>query len=723
MIARIVILLPVWGRWSRFGGLEYWEAPINTPLNRIHICRYLENRQAIDSKPIRTISQSLAAIAVLLPLGAPAALAQANEVTGLTRLSIEQLMEIEIVSVSKKPQRLADAAAAIHVITSDDIRRSGATSIPELLRDVPGLHVARVNSNSWAITSRGFSRRFANKLLVLIDGRTVYSPIFSGTFWDVQDTLLADIDRIEVIRGPGGTIWGANAVNGVINIITKNAKDTEGGYAKFLAGNQETATAAVRYGGKLGAAGHFRAFGKHLRRNEDRLASGGGGADQWDVSRAGFRYDGETSIGDTVMVQSEVYDGHVGETRTVPILTTPFSFTANERHHVNGQFLLGEWQRSNGESSNLNVRGYYDRSVRGGPSAKLSTHTVDAEFRHRFGLTDVDEIVWGAGYRLNLFDLSRTDELSLTPNAGNYQVFSGFIQNEHSFLEDTLLFTAGSKFEHNDFTGFEIQPSARLLWRPDQRNSVWGALSRAVRTPSLGEEGVTATQAVVAPVAPNPLPTLVRVVGTDIKKSEEVISFELGYRAQPTNVTSFDTTVFFNLYDDLTILRSLGAAFVEATPAPTHIASQFTNASGGTGEAFGTELSGEWRATEKLRLRGSYSYFKLEIHAGVDALTGSETAEAQSPIQQARLNAQYTPRDDIELDATVRFVDGLPANNIDSYTALDLRISWKPVAGVELFVVGQNILDPIHPEFISEFFGTNRTEIRRSIYSGVTLRF
>ena len=489
---------------------------------------------------------------------------------GLTAMSIEDLMEIEVTSVSRKAERLSDASAAVFVITREDIRRSGVTSIPEALRMAPGLEVARIDSSKWAITARGFNGRFANKILVLFDGRTVYSPLFSGVFWDRQDTLLEDIDRIEVIRGSGATLWGANAVNGVINIITKNAGETVGGLVTAGGGNQERGFGSVRYGLKLGEDTTLRLFAKYLDRTPFVDAAGREAADSWHAVRGGFRLDSEPSEKNTLTIQGDIYDGRLGETYTLPLLVPPFSQTFDSRSSNFGANLLSRWKHVFSDTSDMSLQLYYDRTEQTMAILGEKRDTLDIDFQHRFELGDRQELIWGAGYRFTHDNITNTPTASIQPASLGQDLFSAFVQDSITIVRDKLRLTLGSKFEHNDMTGFEVQPNARLLFTPNERNTLWAAVSRAVRTPSRTENDILLNQLTIPPSTPQnpgPIPVLVEVKGSNTHISEELIAYEVGYRAKPHPRFLLDIAAFYNIYHHLNSISSTGATSLDSLPS------------------------------------------------------------------------------------------------------------------------------------------------------------
>ncbi|MCK5229802.1 MAG: TonB-dependent receptor, partial [Desulfobulbaceae bacterium] len=438
-----------------------------------------------------TMSTALVTIMLLCSMTGGAKAAEIVP-TDMTELSLEELMNIEITSVSKKPEKLADAAAAVFVVTREDIRRSGVTSIPEALRMAPGINVARIDSNKWAVTSRGFNGRFANKLLVLIDGRSVYTPSFSGVHWEVIDIFLEDVDRIEVIRGPGATLWGANAVNGVINIITKHAADTQGGLIAMGAGTEERGFGGVRYGTDMGETTYGRFYAKGFKRDEFvHNTTGDDAGDDWDMLRGGFRLDSLLYDRDSVTVQGDIYQGNMNQTLHLPTVSGPFfNKIVEDKAEVEGWNLLTRWQHTLSPTSDFTLQVYYDRTNRDEFVYGEIRDTFDIDLQHQFAAYKRHEVIWGLGYRYTHDDFSDSEILRLDPDSRSDELFSAFVQDKITLMEDCLWLTIGSKFEHNDYTGYEIQPNARLFWAPHTDHKVWASVGRAVRTPSRMEDDI-----------------------------------------------------------------------------------------------------------------------------------------------------------------------------------------------------------------------------------------
>ncbi|MFI5126928.1 MAG: TonB-dependent receptor plug domain-containing protein, partial [Candidatus Acidiferrales bacterium] len=455
--------------------------------------------------------------------------------------SIEDLMNIEVTSVSKKEQKLSRTASAIFVITQEDIRRSGATNIPDLLRMVPGLDVAQVNGSTWAISSRGFNDEAANKLLVMIDGRTVYSPLFNGVFWDAQQVPLEMIDRIEVIRGPGAAVWGANAVNGVINIITKKASDTQGGLISGGAGTYEQGFGTAQYGGRLGSDTYYRVFMNAFNRNHLIGLTGQNGQDDWDAYRTGFRVDTKFGAKDSFTVQGDAYNGSEGEVvAAVTSFQPPQPQILKLRQNFGGWDLLSRWDRNISPSSKTTLQVYFDRTNRGDPTYGEGRDTVDVDFQHDFAWSDRQDFVWGLGYRATSDNIRGTVRVSFNPPSETDQLFSSFVQDEIAIVPRRVYLTIGAKLEHNHFSGFGLQPNARVTWVVNDKTMLWASIARALQTPARFSE-VRFNQVVLP--GPNGLPLVVGVIGTK-HGNENLLANEIGYRTQLLENLSLDLTAF-----------------------------------------------------------------------------------------------------------------------------------------------------------------------------------
>ena len=627
----------------------------------------------------------------------------------LTHLSLEELMNIEVTSVAKKPQRRADVAAALFVISAEDLRRWGVNNIPDALRMVPGLHVARLDANKWAITSRGFNGRFANKLLVMIDGRSVYTPLFAGVYWDTQQVPIENIARIEVVRGPGGSVWGANAVNGVINIITRDASDTQGNLVSVSAGDELRGATTLRHGGKLGSVGHYRVHGRFV--SYDTGYNQDDPHDDWEAGQLGFR--GEWSQGrNQFTLQGDYQSGKAGQQVTIPTDPAPATMNVVDDTDLDNSNLLFRWQHrhSGGNTSSLQV--YYDHVGYDGAVLYEDRDTVDVEFQNRFRAGTRHDMTWGLGYRHISEDTNPTSSFELIPDNRDVNLYSTFLQDEISLIRNRLALTIGSKFEHNDFSGYEVQPSARLAWTPDMRQTWWGAVSRAVRTPARGEHDVRLR---VVPPSPAP-PAPVLVTGNDDFDSEELIALEAGYRLTSQYGWSMDTTAFYNSYDRL-------RTFDPVVTDPSEITLPFNNQM--DGHSWGIELAANWEATDNWRLQAAWSWLRVQLDLQSGSNSPSEQEEDSSPTQQWSLWSSLDLPHQTEWDVEFRYVGSVdyPATGTSSYLAVDSRLGWHVSDALELSVTGRNLFDRHHPENLPDFIQSQPTEVERSVEASAVWRF
>jgi iron complex outermembrane receptor protein len=644
----------------------------------------------------------------------------------LTEISLDELVNLKVTSVSKQPEKLFQAPAAIAVITGEDIRRSGVTTIAEALRMAPGLEVARVDSITWAISSRGFNDLFANKLLVLMDGRSVYTPLFSGVYWDVQDTLLEDIDRIEVIRGPGAALWGANAVNGVINITTKTAKETQGVLVTAGAGTEERGFGSVRYGGRINDQAHYRVYAKYFNRDDTAMPSGGDAGDEWDGLRGGFRVDWEHSPPNLLTLQGDIYAGTEHQPYVLPTLTPPtYSSLQPQTIRVAGGNVLGRWTHTFHEEADLRFQVYYDRTQRELEVFREDRDTIDfdVQVHHPFG--ERQDIVWGLGYRrTDSYHLKSNFNLSFVPADRKTEDYSAFVQDEISLVEERLRLTLGSKFEHNDYTGWEIQPSGRLLWTPHVRHSAWVSISRAVRTPSRADNDLRLVNSVIPPGTPPfllPAPGVVTLTGDPGKQSETLLAYEAGYRVQLHDKVTVDVAGFYNDYDRLTTFEPAGQD-LSTLPSSIGLPQVFSNLA--EGETYGGEVAVNFQLTDWWRLRPSYSYLQVQLHRKPGSQdTTAENYEGDDPHHQVSLRSEMDLPWHLQLDCVARYVDSLPNRNIPGYAEVDFRLGWRPTKKFEVSIVGQNLLDNQHPEFRQLILGPQQAELERGVYGKITFRF
>ncbi len=649
------------------------------------------NGEVFSSDVVRFLSNPiLVMIALLFFAGHSFAQTQNTNTNpnALRTLSLKELMDIEVTSVSKRPEKLSETASAIQVITKEDIRRSGVTSLPEALRLASNLEVAQVDSRQWAISARGFNNTTANKMLVLIDGRTVYTPLYAGVFWDAQNPLLEDVDRIEVISGPGATLWGANAVNGVINVTSRNSKDTQGLLFSGGGGTELRGLSSVRYGGQLSSNAHYRVYEKFFDRGSGVLSNGQDAVNGWHMGQGGFRVDWDASKANLFTLQGDLYTGRMGQRN--------MDDTA-----VDGGNVVGRWSHRFSERSDLKLQLYYDRTHRRVPNTFAEVlDTYDVDFQHRFPLGDRQSIVWGLGYRVNRDDVTNSPGLAFLPARVSRQSFSGFVQDEIALVRDRLHLTIGTKIEHNAYTGFEYQPSARLAWKASRRQMIWGAISRAVRTPSRIDREL---------FVPGRQPFL--LAGGPGFVSENLSAYELGYRTQASERFSLSLATFYNVYDNL---RSIER---QNPPAPLPV----VIANGLKGESYGAELTGDYRITDRWRLRAGYTELRIHIWPGPGSTdTSRGSGESHDPNRQFFLRSSVDLPRHVEFDAAFRSVAGIANQAVPAYSELDMRLAWQPNPRLEFSIVGQNLLHDRHAEFGSP---NTRKEIERSVYGKVTWRY
>ena len=616
--------------------------------------------------------------------------------TELKNLSLEDLGNVEVTSVSKAPEQVWKTPAAIFVITQEDIRRSGATNIPEVLRLAPGVEVAQVDSDHWSIAVRGFAGQFSKSLLVLIDGRSVYTPLFSGVYWDVQNLMLEDVERVEVIRGPGGTIWGSNAVNGVINIITKRANDTQGTLVTAGGGNVTQGTGAARFGGTVGKNLSYRIYGMGFVRGP-QFHSDGDGFDDWRMGQLGFRADWKPGDRDTLTVQGDTYRGETGERVSIATFTPPAELQPDDNAVVSGGNIVARWTHQWTESSDFQLQAYFDRTNFQDLELGETRDTLDFDFIQHQRIHRDQELTWGLGARISPSNFIRTSAgVNFTPAKQTDTIYSGFVQYELPIVRDKVSLTAGTKLEHNNFSGFEFQPSAHLLWTPTNHQSLWAAVTRAVRTPSRLDQDVTFNIF----ITDMPPPVYFQIQGDPNFAAEKLLGYEVGYRTTFTKNVYLDVTGFYNVYHDL---QNYGPLSIVLNTAPiTYAAILVPYANGIQGHTIGAELAPDWKINSRWQLRGSYSYLHMSLRdspgfTDVGNLLGNYLGS--SPRQMLSIQSLVNLPKRFELDLLYRYVSALPAQAVPAYQTADVRCGWRFAEHMEFSVVGQNLLQPSHPEF------------------------
>ncbi len=636
----------------------------------------------------------------------------------LKALSLEELSQIEVTSPSKEPQPASGVPMAIYVITGDEIRRSGALSIPEALQLAPGVEVARIDGNKWSVGIRGFSSRLSRSVLVLIDGRTVYTTFFAGTYWEVQDTVMDDIDRIEVIRGPGGTIWGPNAVNGVINIITKTTKDTHGLMASAGGGNEAQGFASFRYGGGNGRNLNYRAYGKGFTRSPEHHQDNAN-FDDWRAAQTGFRMDWERTQRDNITVQGDIYKEEAGERVTATSYTPPFARDVDANASLSGGNILARWTRDLKDGDQIQVQAYFDRTTRYESNFAEIRNTYDVDLLHRMRLPHRQEILWGLGARFSDGNaIQVVSGLTFDPAERTDRLLTAFFQDEITLVERRLALTLGTKILNTNFTGFALEPSARLTWTPRANETVWAAFTHAVRTPSRAEEDFNLSG--YNPNSPPNLPVFARFIANKNFAPEQLNGYELGYRRLLRHNVYVDVATFFNHYHDLFSQDITGAPFLESNPAPTHLLLPARFGNGLLGTTTGGEIAPEWRLKEFWRLRGSYSY----LHVDLKKAPGSQDAgsvpgiEGGSPQHQGLVTSALEFSKRFELDLSYRYVSALPAQSVPSYSTGDARLAWRPHPQLQMALVGRNLFQPWHIEARGD--PGPLVGIKRSVYLKLT---
>jgi iron complex outermembrane receptor protein len=645
-----------------------------------------------------------------------------QQIRDLSEASLEDLMNIRVTSVAKTEQPLSRTASAVFVITPEDIRRSGATNIPDLLRMVPGLDVAQINANTWAISIRGLNGRFSNELLVLLDGRNVYTPTFGGVFWDVLDTPLEDIEQIEVIRGTGGTIWGANAVNGVINIITRRAAGTHGGVIVASGGNRDQGSGTAQYGGGLGKNTDYRIFTKYL--NQDHLPglNASDGVDGWHLLRGGFRADSAPSAKDTLMIQGDIYTGEESEPSTM-LASVTSAGTQNivQAASLSGGFLQSIWNHAFSSRSDTTLQVSFDRYKRG-DVLREERSTFNVDFEHHFALGTRQNFVWGANYRNTDSDTHGDLSFSLNPADVNMQLFSLFIQDDIALIQGKLYVTMGTRLDHNYYTGFNILPSGRVAWTPSANRMFWAAVSQANRTPAETDTGSRINFGGFT--GPGGVAMLAALVGNPHFNDEVLTDYEAGYRTALWEHLSIDLAAYYGDYSHQETVEP-ATAFLETTPAPAHLVLPVTYENLMHGESHGLEVTVNWKAAGRWTLSPGYAFEQVHMHLDPTSEdTGSVLdAEGNSPVDSAQLRSQLDLTRGLAWGASAYFVDRLKSGEVPSYTRVDTGFTWNWTEHLSSSVFGQDLAKDRHLEFVDASGSVRSTLVKRSVYAKFMWKF
>jgi len=664
-----------------------------------------QESRSFESSIRRKIIGLAACLAVSAAVSFPAF--PQEKTADLASQSLDDLMNIEVTSVSKKEQKLSQIASAVFVISSEDIRRSGATNIPDLLRMVPGVDVAQIDANTWAVTVRGLNGRFSNELLVLLDGRSVYTPTFGGVFWDVLDLPLEDIERIEVIRGPGASVWATNAVNGVINIITRKASETPGAMVVAAAGTVDQGFGTLQYGGKgkVGKDTSFRAFAKYLNQDHFPNSSGQDGGDGWGLSRIGFRSDTSLSPKDMLTFEGDLYRGREGNPGFAISSITSAPVAVDRETNLGGGFIQTVWNHTYSSGSGTNLQLAYDEYERNDVLGE-TRGTLDVAFQHHFALSGRQNLIWGIEYRYSQSRTVGSIALSLSPPNLNTHLFSAFVQDEIAIVPARLFVTVGTKLEHNHYTGFDTQPSVRVAWTPNAQRTLWGAVSEADRNPAATDDSIQANFGGFT--GPNGS-VAIRLLGNPSLSNERTVSYEAGYRMSLANQLTTEP----------------GTPFFESTPPPPHLVMPLTYENLMHGESHGLEVALNWKVASRWTLSPGYEFERIHMHLGPGSqdTTSVSEAEGSSPLHSAQVRSHLSLTHALSWDASAYFVDRLTDPVIPSYTRLDTGLTWQWNAKSSLSLVGQNLLKDRHEEFVDSTASAVTTLIKRSAYVEWTWRF
>jgi len=625
-------------------------------------------------------------------------------------LSLEELMNIEVTSVTKSAKPLKDIPAAVFVITKEDIRRSSATTVADLFRFVPGMQVGKSNASSWAVGARGFNSTSFNKMLVLIDGRSTYTPLHAATYWDTLPVALDNIERIEIIRGPGATLWGSNAVNGVVNIVTIDAKDTQGNHITALAGDEERGAGLYRYGSKVGDNFYHRVTAQYFDRDNSFNDHGNPANDSWYQGRGSYHADWGVEDNKNIL-RANFYNGERDVRSAETLLAAPFTHSFVEDNLTYGGDVLYRKEFSDRPESHSHVQIYADESVRDSTILKEIRHTLDLEYQKGFPMGERNQFIWGTSYRLMEDDTRGSLTAFFDPENEIDQLFGIFFQDEYELIAEALTLTVGSKLEYNDYTDYELQPRAALSWMIDEKQTLWTSVSRAVRIPTRLDHHLDLNVWLVPGVA------LARVPGDQSRVSEELLSYEIGYRNQPFEKVSYDIAAFFNKYDNLTTLRAGPADTLNGFPV-----SQFFIDDQMKAETAGVELAANYEVLPTWNLKAAWTYLNIVAWARHDAFGTSDDVKSQSPQNQLTVRSMVDLPFNVEFDTQLRYVGQLRAYGVKPYTEMDTRLAWHPKKGLEIALVGQNLLRPHHYEFGSVTSAT-AVQVERSVYGKITLEF
>lgn len=641
-------------------------------------------------------------------------------------LSLEELLKVSVTTVSRTTGSLQASPAAVTVITQEDLRSAGVQRLPEAFRLVPGMDVAQSSATSWAVSARGFNDTYANKLLLMRDGRSIYTPLFSGVYWNNHNPLIEDIDRIEVVRGPGATVWGANAVNGVVNIVSKSAFDTLGGLVSAGAGTEVEGNVSARYGFKLGDTAAIRLSLRETWTDNSIMSDGSASWDHDRIITGGFRADWKPDDRNTATFIGEVHSESTAAQHQNPSFFPPYAFVSGTTASSDGGFIQGRWQHDFSAETAFSAQLSYDH-LRNADQIIERRDTGDIELQLTTSALPRHTFSMGLQLRSSRDDLTPTPFRILSPASKSEDLLSTFVQDEITLVENRLKLTLGSKFEFSDSGGFQPQPGARLAWTPNDKTTLWFSASQAARTPSRAEQDAWALTQVIPPgttTPPNPLPIAVVFQGRDAIDSEQLVAFETGLRLQASPRLNFDIAGFFNSYGDLLAISPTSMT-PKIGPNGAYLENVMSTSNLLEGDTYGFEASTDWRVLENLRLRASYSLLETHIRPTPEGvLAGASRLVNTNPNQQASLGVDWEPVRNWEISSRLRWVDRLEEGNIPSYFGLDLRIAWTPRPGLEFSIVGKDLLEDRHSEFGEDRFAlTGMHDVQRSVYGQITWKF
>ena len=638
-------------------------------------------------------------------------------------------MNVEVTSASKKEQKLSRVAAAVFVITQEDIRRSGATNIPDLLRMVPGLDVSQMNGSTWAVSARGFSDQFSDKLLVMIDGRIVYTPNFGGVYWDMVDLPLREIDRIEVIRGPGGSIWGANAVNGVISIFTKPAADTRGTTIEATGGSLVQGAGLVEYGGHAGKATDFRVFTKYFNDGPQENLSGGRGDDGWHMLRAGFRADTTVTAKDSLTWEGNLYTAREGELGFfLPSITAPGLIPIAEEISYGGGFLQTNWKHQYSEHSDSELQVSFTRYRRDDPLEPETRNTLYVDYQRHFAAGTRQDIILGGGYYYTADNIPGSLTVSFNPPSKTLQVLDFFVQDEIALIRDRLYLTVGTKFERNDYSGFGWMPSIRAAWEASPRHMFWAAVSRALRTPSRNDSNLVVGLGGFP--GPNGVPVFAEFIGNPSYHDERLMAYEAGYRTTFSKRLSLDLTTYYNDYDNLQSIEP-STTFFQPSPPPPHEVDSLTFKNLLYGETHGIEATGKWQVSPRWQISPGLAFEQIHLHreAASQGMLSVPYYQGNVPERMAQLRSHVELAKRWSWDASAYYVDPLKNQGtsvnvrIPGYPRVDSGLTWQAGERFSVSLVGQNLAQGHHLEFDDVFGSLQSGELKRSGYVRISWSF